>query len=74
MALERVTVRLGVPADPADPCPATIHDLRTKRIRYQYLSPEQLAQMATMRTRDWHAEFVDNRWWLKRPLLCEAAE
>lgn len=55
--IETVTVSLGVSQD-GGPTPATIFDRHQRRIRFQYLSPDQLSEMSGDDTARWLAEYV----------------
>lgn len=70
--IETVTVSLGVSRDADGPTPATVFDRHQRRIRFQYLSPAQLAEMGGENTARWLAEYVPGwesvpaRWELKQ--------
>lgn len=70
-SVEIVTVTLGVPKDEDGPMPVTIFDGRQRRVKFQYLSPDQRSRMGADMTARWTAEFIPGwegvpaRWELK---------
>lgn len=73
MRNERVMVILGIPKEDGGPMPATIVDWPNQgKCRYQFLSPDQIAQMGGYRNMTWEAEWCEDgergRWWLQQPI------
>lgn len=59
---ETVYVVRGIPSEPdAKQIPVTIHDLRSRRVRYVYLPRAQLAVMAGRHVAKWTAYWVQTR-------------